>query len=76
MYRLTSGDLSPIVISVMNDPFEKALSKLAKDDRSLGELARLSGIPAETLRDIKSGHVKHPRYDTLKQIVALYARAA
>ena len=73
--RLTPGDLSPILFR-MADPYEQALKKLAADERSLNELSKLTGIPAETLRDIKSGHVENPRFDTLKKLVGLYARAA
>ena len=60
----------------MADPYEAALQSLRSDKRPLNELARESGIPAETLRDIKSGHVKSPRFDTLKLLAALYERAA
>jgi len=60
----------------MADPYEQALKKLAEDSRSLKELSTLTGIPAETLRDIKSGHVENPRFDTLKKLATLYAKAA
>ena len=60
----------------MADPYEQALKKLAADQRSLIELSKLTGIAAETLRDIKSGHVKNPRFDTLKMLSSFYARAA
>ena len=75
MHRLTSGDLSPTILH-MADPYEQALKKLAADERSLNELSKLTGIPAETLRDIKSGHVANPRFDTLKKLAFLYAKAA
>lgn len=60
----------------MHDHYEQALKKLAADERSLSELSKLTGIPAETLRDIKSGHVENPRFDTLKKLASIYARAA
>ena len=56
----------------MADIYEIALEKLAADERSLNRLAEEIGVPAETLRDIKSGHVKSPRFDTLKKIAKHY----
>lgn len=56
------------------DMYELALKKLADDERSLAQLAEEIGVPAETLRDIKSGHVKSPRFDTLKKIATHYDR--
>jgi DNA-binding Xre family transcriptional regulator len=61
------------------DVYEEALKKLRTDRRSLNELERAIGLPAETLRDIKHRIVKNPRLDTLKKIRAHYeceARAA
>ena len=56
----------------MADIYETALKKLAADERSLNQLEEEIGVPAETLRDIKSGHVKSPRFDTLKKIARHY----
>ena len=75
MYRLRLGDLSPIIVFSMSDIYELALKKLATDSRSLNELEREIGVPSETLRDIKSGHVGSPRFDTLKKIAQYYQRA-
>jgi DNA-binding Xre family transcriptional regulator len=60
----------------MHDPYELALKRLRSDRRSLNELEREIGIPAETLRDIKRRIVKFPRFDTLKRLVAYYEQAA
>lgn len=60
----------------MADIYQTALDKLTRDQRSLNELEAETGIPSETLRDIKSGHVKSPRFDTLKKLAALYQREA
>ena len=60
----------------MADIYELALKKLSSDDRSLNELERETGIASETLRDIKSGHVKSPRFDTLKLLAKFYEREA
>lgn len=69
--RLTSSDISPDNANM--DDFDLALERLRTDERSLQSLSRESGIAMETLRDIKSGHVKSPRLDTLRKLVALYA---
>lgn len=53
-----------------------ALRKLRADRRSLNELERVTGVPAETLRDIKHRIVKDPRLTTLRKIVRAYAEAA
>lgn len=60
----------------MADIYELALKKLAQDERSLNEISRETGIPSETLRDIKSGHVKSPRYDTLRVLARHYQEQA
>lgn len=57
----------------MSDIFDIALAGLKADQRSLNEIASEVGVPAETLRDIKSGHVSNPRIDTLRKIAAHYA---
>lgn len=41
--------------------------KLARDKRSLQEIARASGIPFSTIRYIKIGQ-SQPRYDTLMKL--------
>ena len=58
------------------DIYEKALNKLRADARPLNELERRSGIPAETLRDIKRGIVESPRYSTLKKLSRFYGARA
>ena len=60
----------------MTNPYETAVKKLSSDKRSLNELERETGIPSETLRDIKSGHVKSPRFITVKKLAAFYAKVA
>jgi len=59
----------------MRDIFDVALMGLKADSRSLNEIAAEMGVPAETLRDIKSGHVSNPRIDTLRKIAAHYAQS-
>lgn len=56
----------------MVDVYEEALKKLRADRRSFNELEEITGIPAETIRDIKRRIVKNPRLDTLRKIVAVY----
>ena len=41
---------------------------LDKDGRSLQAIARESGIPFSTLRYIKTGSTKFPRFDTLMKL--------
>lgn len=60
----------------MVDLYEDALKKLRADKRSLNELERAIGLPAETIRDIKRRIVRWPRYDTLKKIAEHYEREA
>ena len=55
------------------DPYAVALAHLRADERSLSELSEVIGLPKETLRDIKSGHIKFPRMDTARKIVAHYS---
>lgn len=58
------------------DVYEDALARLKADERSCNELERLSGIPAETLRDLKNGTTANPRLSTLRQLARLYELAA
>lgn len=58
------------------DSYDIALKKLRADQRSLNELEEETGIPAETLRDIKNRICKNPRYDTLKKLARYYEREA
>lgn len=58
------------------DIYEEALKKLRADTRTLNELEKAIGLPAETIRDIKNRIVLSPRYDTLKKIAAHYQRQA
>lgn len=60
----------------MADIYEKALKKLAADERSLNEIGRESDISASTLRDIKSGRIKSPRFVLLKKLADYYEKAA
>lgn len=60
----------------MRDPYDRVIERLKQDHRSLNELEQECGVPAETLRDIKSGHIKSPRLDTLRKIAALYEQRA
>lgn len=59
----------------MVDIFDSVLKSLDGDQRSLAELERLSGVPSETIRDIKARKVS-PRIDTIRKIAALYRSAA
>lgn len=73
-----SGEISPR-LGGMQDPYDAVIGRLKADDRSNNDLEKECGVPAETLRDIRSGHIKSPRLDTLRKIAALYqgeARAA
>lgn len=58
------------------DSYDDALKKLRTDRRSLNELEEATGIPAETLRDIKNRICKNPRFDTVKKLAKFYERAA
>lgn len=51
-----------------------ALRKLKRDKRSLVEIEMATGIPAETLRDIKRGITKSPRFSTMRSLVDYYRR--
>ena len=64
------------MICFMVDMYGIALKKLRADRRSINEMERAIGIPAETLRDIKRGIVRHPRYDTLQKIARHYTVSA
>lgn len=54
------------------DIYEQALKRLRADTRSLRQLKFLSGIPDETLRDLKSGKIKSPRLETIRKVAAFY----
>jgi transcriptional regulator with XRE-family HTH domain len=56
----------------MSDPYEEVLNRLGKDERSLEQLERECGVPAETIRDIKSGKVKFPRLNTLRALAKCF----
>jgi hypothetical protein len=58
------------------DSYEEAIKKLRSDTRTLNELEQATGIPAETLRDIKNRICKNPRYETVKKLAKFYERAA
>ena len=73
--RLTHGELSPIRTD-MADLYEQALKKFRSDERDNGTLAQEIGLPKETVRDIRSGHVEYPRLPTLRLIAAFYEKAA
>ena len=60
----------------MSDPYEAALRQLRADTRSLNHLERMIRVPAETLRDIRQGITKSPRYDTLKKLLKFYGQSA
>lgn len=54
------------------DIYDQAVKRLKADSRSLLELERESGIPYETLRDIKSGRVKSSRMVTIRRVAKFY----
>ena len=56
----------------MYDPYEVVIGRLKADSNSLETLEKEIGVAAETLRDIRSGHVTNPRIDTLRKIAAYY----
>jgi hypothetical protein len=58
------------------DLYDLALKKLKEDPRGYLELEREIGLPWTTLRDIKEGVTKSPRFATVKQIAAYYRTAA
>jgi hypothetical protein len=58
------------------DRYEQALAKLIADERGPTELEQLTGLPAETLRDLKNKTTTNPRFNTLKALAAFYEKAA
>lgn len=72
--RLTISGVPPIRVFV--DIYIKAIRKLREDKRSLLQLERESGIPYETLRDIKNGITTDPQISTLRRIAKFYELAA
>lgn len=60
----------------MSDQYAQALKKFRSDKRSLNELEKVIGLPAETLRDIKRRISKFPRYDTIRRIARYYQESA
>ena len=56
----------------MYDSYEVVIGRLKADTRSLKALEKETGVPEETLRDLRSGHVKNPRINTLRKIAAHY----
>jgi transcriptional regulator with XRE-family HTH domain len=58
------------------DSYETALRKLRADRRTLAELEAATGIPAETLRDIRKRICKNPRYETVKKLAKYYEPSA
>lgn len=60
----------------MADLYEQALKKFRSDERDNGTLAQEIGLPKETVRDIRSGHVEYPRLPTLRLIAAFYEKAS
>lgn len=76
-FRLTDKRDSANVAPLMTDDiYEQALKKLRADRRSLNELEAETGIPAETLRDIKAKITKSPRLDTLRKLAKHYEAQA
>lgn len=57
------------------DQYDNALKKLKRDRRSYNELERVTGVPAETIRDITNGSVTDPRISTVRKLVRLYQAA-
>ena len=60
----------------MHDPYDAVIRRLKDDERSNNDLEKECGVPAETIRDIRSGHIKNPRLGTLRKIAGLYQREA
>ena len=60
----------------MKDPYDAVLKRLKADKRSNNDLETECGVPAETLRDVRSGHIKSPRLVTLRKIAKLYEASA
>lgn len=52
--------------------YDAAIKKLKSDTKPLLQLEEETGIPYETLRDIRSGRNKNPRLDTAKKIASHY----
>jgi transcriptional regulator with XRE-family HTH domain len=44
------------------------------DQRSFRSLEGLTGVPEETIRDLKRGRIKSPRLDTLRQLAKVYGQ--
>ena len=58
------------------DIYEQALKKLKAEKRGFNELERETGIPAETLRDLKNGISRFPRFDTVRALAKFYGNGA
>jgi hypothetical protein len=54
------------------DYYDAALRKLKADTTSMCQLERDTGVPWETIRDIKYGRSKRFYYQTVKKIAAHY----
>ena len=68
---MLSGDLSLIMVG-MFDIHAFVVGKLNAETRSLKALKKIIGVPSETLRDIRTGHIKSPGIATLQKIAAHY----
>lgn len=56
----------------MADIFDKLLAHLDEDDRSNAELETLSGVPSETIRDIRARRVPSPGILTIRRLGRVY----
>lgn len=50
----------------------EALKRLKKDERPLTVLEKLSGLPRETIRDLRNGITDNPRLTTCEGLLKLY----
>jgi DNA-binding XRE family transcriptional regulator len=56
------------------NPYTDGLNRLRRDRRSTYTLAAEIGIPRETVRDIKTGRIRAPRWTTMQKIAGHYLR--
>jgi hypothetical protein len=54
--------------------YELVWSRFMADQRSFRSLEGLTGVPEETIRDLKRGRIKSPRLDTLRQLAKVYGQ--
>lgn len=54
------------------DIYDEPLRRLRRDKRPANEIERESGVPAETVRDLRNGITTDPRLSTVKKLASHY----